>query len=235
MDIIKSSRFKDAPWFPKEETHILIGGAGGIGSWLTLLLARAGFLPVVYDFDHLEEHNLGGQLFSKEHISMPKVAALGRVVKDFADTDMLPMMQRYNTSSMHHPYTFSAFDNMQARKDMFERWKIEQAEPWLKSEDKEKYEVEPIFIDGRLTMEQLQIFCVTPSNMDRYNEHLFDDSEVPDAPCTMKQTSHSAAMIASHMTGFFTNHYANNQIGDKDRALPFKWEYFIPIDYISVI
>lgn len=52
----------------------------------------------------------------------------------------------------------------------------------------------PIFIDGRLTAEQMQIFCVTPKYISKYKEHLFDDSEVEDAPCTMKQTSHSAAM-----------------------------------------
>ena len=61
-----SSRFKDAPWFPKEETNVIVGGAGGIGSWLTLLLSRAGFYPVVYDFDVLEGHNLAGQLYTQK-------------------------------------------------------------------------------------------------------------------------------------------------------------------------
>ena len=63
--------------------------------------------------------------------------------------------------------------------------------------------------------------------------HLFDDTEVQDAPCTMKQTSHSAAMIASHMVGFFTNHMTNNAVEEKDRTVPFFWEYFIPINYIN--
>jgi hypothetical protein len=49
----------------------------------------------------------------------------------------------------------------------------------------------------------------------------------------MKQTSHSAAMIASHMVGFFTNHMTNNAVGEKDRTVPFFWEYFIPINYIN--
>ena len=92
----------------------------------------------------------------------------------------------------------------------------------------------PIFIDGRLRAEQMQIFCVTPDKIEEYEKHLFDDSEVEDAPCTLKQTSHSAAMIASHMTAFFTNHLTNNNSGDIDRTVPFLWEYFIPLDYLKV-
>ena len=75
----------------------------------------------------------------------------------------------------------------------------------------------------RLTMEQLQIFCVTPDKIEEYEKHLFDDSEVEDAPCTMKQTSHSAAMIASHMVGLFSNHMTNNAVKDKDRTDLFFW------------
>lgn len=68
MKEIHSSRFKDAPWFPKEETNVVIGGAGGIGSWLSLLISRAGFFPIVYDFDILEEHNLAGQLYTSHSL-----------------------------------------------------------------------------------------------------------------------------------------------------------------------
>lgn len=238
-----SSRFKDAPWFPKEKTDIIIGGAGGIGSWLSLMLSRAGFFPIVYDFDRLEEHNLAGQLYSKEDAEklMPKVEALKVLCKNFADTDIIVMNEKYTKESMSHHYVFSAFDNMQARKDMFEAWEEYVAE-WqdfnttLKAgeEDFSEFSVyTPIFIDGRLTAEQMQIFCVTPDRIEEYKKHLFDDSEVEDAPCTMKQTSHSAAMIASHMVGFFTNHMTNNAEGDSVRNVPFMWEYFIPINYIN--
>ena len=236
-----SSRFKDAPWFPKEETAIIVGGAGGIGSWLSLLLSRAGFYPIVYDYDRLEEHNLAGQLYTKldaENNTL-KVDALKGLCKNFADTDITVMNEKYTKDSMSHHYVFSAFDNMQARKDMFEAWKEYVAE-WKEdikvfdlTEEKVSEQPVPLFIDGRLTAEQMQIFCVTPARIEEYEKHLFDDSEVEDAPCTMKQTSHSAAMIASHMTGFFTNHMTNNAEGDSVRTVPFLWEYFIPINYIN--
>jgi hypothetical protein len=244
MTEAQSSRFKDAPWFPTEEVHCIVGGSGGIGTWLTLLLARATFTPIIYDFDTIEEHNMGGQLFPKRLIGKTKVEALKEIVKDFTDTEIIANNEKYQSDSMSHHYVFSAFDNMQARKDMFGAWK-EYVKEWQEdisvisslSENDENVTVlppfVPIFIDGRLTAEQLQIFCVTPDKIEEYEKHLFDDSEVEDAPCTMKQTSHSAAMIASHIVAFFTNHFTNNMVGEKDRNIPFKWEYFIPINYIT--
>ena len=243
MNEIQSSRFKDASWFPKQEEYVIIGGAGGIGSWLSMMLARAGFQPIVYDFDTIEEHNMGGQLYDQHSIGLKKVQALKNIIKNFCNTDIVHMDEKYDSKTMSHHYVFSAFDNMQARKDMFEAW-CEHVNQWLIDVKKVKLDSEktfdenyissvPIFIDGRLAAEQMQIFCVTPDKIDEYRKHLFDDSEVEDAPCTLKQTSHSAAMIASHMVGFFTNHYANNITKEKDRNIPFCWEYFIPINYIN--
>jgi molybdopterin/thiamine biosynthesis adenylyltransferase len=220
---ITRSRFKDAPWYPKETTSAIIGGAGGIGSWLTFLLARAGFDPIVYDYDAIESHNIGGQLFGIKHIGLPKVEAIKSIVKEFSDTDITVFNEAFDLDSMSHQYTFAAFDNMKARKDMFQVWYEGNSE-----------NPNAILIDGRLLMEQMQIFCVTRENAAEYKEeHLFDDSEVEAENCTMKQTSHSASMIASLMVGFFTNHVTNIIQGSVVRQVPFYHEYFIPINMTS--
>jgi molybdopterin/thiamine biosynthesis adenylyltransferase len=219
-------RLKDAPWLKtdKETPTVIIGGAGGIGTWLTLLLVRAGFATYVYDFDTVEHHNMGGQLFKKSDLSKYKVDALKATVQEFTEDFISVNTTAYTNTSMTSLEMFSAFDNMLARKVMFENWKTKQSDlPGA------------IFIDGRLTAEQMQIFCVTKDKIEEYEKHLFDDSEVADAPCTFKQTSHSAAMIASHMVGFFTNHITNVMEDNTDRNVPFYWEYYIPIDYIKVI
>ena len=95
----------------------------------------------------------------------------------------------------------------------------------------------PIFIDGRLLMEQMQIFCVRgdkPNDIKRYEEEfLFDDSEVDDDLCTAKQTTHSAAMIAGFMTGFLTNHSTNVSLKKEAREVPFMTEYFIPLNLMT--
>lgn len=226
MENQQYNRFKDAPWFPERDEHVMIGGSGGIGSWLTFFLTKAGFKPTVYDFDIIEEHNLGGQLFRQDDVNDTKVNAIYKIIKEFCGQEINTFTDRITVNSSTHYFMFSTFDNMQARKDLFEVWK--RSIP--------NCPVTPIFIDGRLLMEQLQIFCITPDKIEEYErEHLFDDSEVEDAPCTMRQTSHSAAMIASHMTAFFTNHITNIYERDNIREVPFYYEYFIPVNLTETI
>jgi hypothetical protein len=220
------SRFSDAPWFPKEETMVLVGGAGGIGSWTTLLLSRAGFQTMVFDFDVLEELNLAGQILPKNMIGQLKTEALYKVVEDFSGEHVVTMPIKYDEGSPTHNLVIAAFDNMEARKVMFTKWR-------------EKYgnDLHSIFIDGRLEAEYMRIFCIRGADAshqeDYMTNHLFEDSSIPDAPCTMKQTSHAAAMIASHIVGFFSNFMANINDGDDTRSVPYSWEYFIPIDYLD--
>lgn len=214
------NRFKDAPWFPQRNELTVIGGAGGIGSWLTLFLSRAGFRIFLQDFDVIETHNLGGQLFRFSDVGKTKVKAVDDIITTFCGSSINYVVEPIGqTTTPIHYFMFSAFDNMQARKDLFNIWKRSHV----------NCPITPIFIDGRIEMEQLQIFCVTPENMDEYERnHLFNDSEVEDLPCTMKQTSHIAAMVASHMTAFFTNHIANIYEGEVYREVPFYFEYFVP-------
>jgi len=237
MDLTKFNRFKDASWFPTEEFNneylIDVGGAGGISSWLSLLLTRAGFNIMVHDFDTIEEHNLGGQFFQVNDIGKLKVEALFNNIKLFTGTGINISQEKVTEETEISTLCFSGFDNMKARKDMFNAWKREILSYKDNKQLKELYE-NAIFIDGRLLMEQMQIFCVTPENMTEYEEkYLFEDSEIEDVVCTLKQTSHSATMIASHMVGFFTNHVTNILSGSKDRVVPFYYEYFIPIDYLN--
>jgi len=213
------NRFKDAPWFPKENETVMVGGAGGISSWLTLFLARAGFKPIVYDFDIIEESNTAGQLFRLSDVGKYKVSALSEIIKEFANDSISGFNIKIDENSPTHYFMFSGFDNMLARKNMFENWK----------RSIENCAVIPILIDGRLEMEQLQIFCVTPDRIKDYEKTLFADEEVEDAPCTMKQTSHAAAMIATLMTAFFTNHMTNMYEREVVRDVPFYHEFFIPL------
>jgi molybdopterin/thiamine biosynthesis adenylyltransferase len=223
-DTTQQSRFKDAPWFPKNNEICLVGGAGGIGSWLTFFLTKIGFRVNLYDFDTVEDHNLGGQLFMQADLGKPKVTAIQNIVRGFCDNVVATFNEPINRNTHNHYYSFSAFDNMEARRILFMNWK----DSWGSAPNMDT----PIFIDGRLEIEQLQIFCVTPKNADKYErEHLFHDSAVEEAPCTMKQTSHTAAMIGSLMTAFFTNHITNVYLEEVLREVPFYYEFVVPMNF----
>lgn len=220
------SRFSDAVWFKlARQQSIIVGGTGGIGSWLTLFLARLGTSRIVlYDSDRFEEHNVGGQFVPREDIGMKKVTSVKNNVYKFTNSrGIITYDKKYGPGSMVSSTVFSCFDNMKARKAMFNNWLNYNSDTG-------------IFIDGRLNMELMQIFCVDKSNTEdiaKYTDFLFDDSEVEDAVCTLKQTSHSAAMIASMMTAFYTNWLANVASKNNARRVPFSTEYFIPLNLLE--
>lgn len=217
---VKQSRFRDASWFEKLSKYtvpIIIGGVGGIGSWLTLFLSRMmgpdSYL-ILYDFDKVEEVNMAGQLFRIQDIGKLKVNAMKDIVMDFGGYEkIVNQPDRYDSESLRSPVMFSCFDNMKARKVMFENWLTEA----------EKYP-DSIFIDGRLNAEQFQVYYVTLEWAEKYRkEHLFDDKEVEDANCSYKQTTHFAAAIASKMVQGFTGFL------DDTYELPFRYEEIGPL------
>lgn len=223
---VQHNGFKGAPWYAKEDVYVMIGGIGGIGSWTTLLLTRAGFKPIVYDDDTLEEGNLGGQLYSKEFVGKPKVEAIEYLTKSLSNDTILINQTRIDSTSPTHMYVIAAFDNMEARSTMFRSWL-----------NMYGHNSDAIFIDGRLEAEWMSINCVRGGRHDdieAYEKELFTDGEIPEIACTLKQTSHAAAMIAAHITGFFTNHITNVMEKVESRSVPLKWEYFIPMDLLTV-
>jgi len=229
-------RFQDALWV-NHSVKINVGGAGGIGSWYSFFATRAGFNVQVHDFDVVEEHNLGGQLFLHQDIGSRKIDALSNVVSLFNDEDF--SLNCYSTKIDNNTplYPFqhyrgaltiivSAFDNMKARTDLF-NIAIRVAQ-----------NCDVYFIDGRLLMEQMRIYCVNMKDetavQDYAVNHLFDDSEVEELPCTMKQVSHGAAMIATHMMGFTTNIISNHFVWKEEVfKVPYIWDYIIPMNKIT--
>lgn len=213
-------RFQDAPWLQDiNEHYITVGGSGGIGSWLTLFLSRIGFENIeLFDFDTIEPHNIGGQWFKTSDVGKFKVIATKENVLDFSKVEITAMNQKIEGHIPVGDIVFSAFDNMEARKTLFNLWK-----------EQNKGNPNAIFIDGRLAAEQFEIYCVenTPESIAYYEDPkvLFPDGEVDDTPCSMKQTSHFASMIGSLMTTYLTNHLVNLSEGEVVRVVPKEVRY----------
>lgn len=74
MDLSKSYEFLQ-PDKVRDRIHII--GCGAIGSTIGELLAKAGFTKItLYDFDHVESHNIANQMFTELDIGKEKVVAL---------------------------------------------------------------------------------------------------------------------------------------------------------------
>lgn len=142
---LKKARFSKAPWFDRAlASSAVVGGAGNIGSWVSFFLARQGVTLFVYDFDLVDESNLAAQLYKQSDISNLKTEALERTILDYVDPDVVlngkfNQMEKFEKNSMVDNYCFSCFDNMEARKNLFEAWVAH----YGNSED-------AIFIDGRI-------------------------------------------------------------------------------------
>ena len=227
-----TSRFSGTEWFNEiQKQKVIIAGMGGIGSNLAFQVARmnpeAMFL---YDNDTVETVNMSGQLFSRNDIGRTKVDAVAEKISSFTTTQhVYALNERYTSVSERGDIMMCGFDNMAARKVFFDAW-LEYIES--KSEEEKKH---CLFLDGRLSIDTLQIFCITGNdiyNIKRYAEkHLFSDSEADETVCSMKQTTYLACMIGSLMTNLFTNFVANLL----DPIIPYDLPFFTEYDAQNMI
>lgn len=220
---VKKSRFSDAPWFEKvTNATAIVGGIGNIGSWVSLFLARQGVTLFVYDKDTVDEVNLASQLYSVGSIGVLKTEALAGTLNSYVDPyfedlgKYIDLEELTETNCTVDRYCFSCFDNMKARKLLFEKWVK------VYGEDNDA-----IFIDGRLLAEIGQVFFVTKDRIEEYRKTLFDDSEVAQENCSYKGTTHCSAMIASLMVSGFNNFITN--LSTPIRSLPFNIDYQLPL------
>lgn len=207
-------RFSGASWFKAGTQDLVIGGVGGIGSWLALFLGRIGHTLYLFDGDLIEEVNLAGQFYNNNQIGMLKVKAVEDNLKTFCNNEVY-INTWYTSDSLTGPFVFSAFDNMKARKLMFEKW--------AEQEDRE------LFIDGRLLMEVGTVFCVQKGQEDLYRETLFEDDELVDLPCNYKATSHCGAFIGSLMTSLFNNYLTNKLLDAEASSIQFQTDFNLPV------
>lgn len=225
----RHSRFKGASWY-KYPQDIIIGGAGGIGSWLSLFLARQGHSLHVYDFDTVEEHNIGGQFYGPDNIGHPKATMLADNLRSLGAGSISSYPSRYTKEEgMTSNVMIACFDNMEARKAMFEKWYGESlVAGGFKEDDQAQGFVPPIFIDGRLNAETAEIFCVTDKrSAEKWLADWFPDSKVEDAPCTYKATTHCAAVLAGMMVACLNNHTANT-MEEEQRSVPYRTSIWLP-------
>lgn len=214
-------KVKEAPWFEPNQS-VTVGGLGSIGSWLTFFMGRIVNNIYVYDFDSVEEHNLTGQLYGSNDIGLTKYEAVTNIAKTHNPNTKIISRGKFNEGSGVTPICFSGFDNMLARKHMFDSWKS------IKHRE--------IFIDARITAEQLWVYAVTKATEERFDkDYMPTDDQVEELPCSFKSTTHISSMVASLMTVAFTNYTLNKKLGDDIANINFETKYIAPLNLFEVI
>lgn len=226
-----TSRFSGAEWYNEiQKQRIILAGLGGIGSWLAVQLARMSPEALyLYDDDTVEAGNMSGQMYGNSEINNTKVMAISNIILNYTNINNLyAINERFTRNTPAGDVMICGFDNMEARKTFFQSWLNHVMN---QSADKSKC----LFIDGRLSMDTLQIFCIQGTdiyNIERYQrEFLFPDSEADETVCSMKQTTYLACMIGSIMTNLFTNWVANQL----EPIIPYDLPFFTEYDSQNVI
>lgn len=205
-----TARFSGAEWYNEiQRKSIILAGLGGIGSWTALQLAR--MVPsrmVLYDDDVVEAVNMAGQLYGYNDVGKNKVNAVSELITSYTSMQSVyAVPEKFTSECEAGDIMICGFDNMEARNTFFNSWEAHVM--CIPEEERRKC----LFIDGRLSMDELQVLCMSGEdsyNIMRYrNEFLFSSREAEHTVCSMKQTTYLASMIGSFIVNLFTNWVAN--------------------------
>lgn len=163
-------------------------GAGSIGSWLTLELAKLGAQDItVYDFDTVEEHNGPNQIYRESDMGRPKVEALKEIVEELSGLEIETHQKRYDGGSDVDKIVICAVDSIEAREDIFNEFiymNLTIQRYW----------------DCRMGGEESNLISIKPSDIDdleRYKKKLFDPEDAADLPCGAQSVGYNTRWIAN--------------------------------------
>lgn len=221
-----TSRFSGTEWYNEiKKQRIIIAGIGGIGSNAAYQLARMSLANItLYDNDTVEAANMSGQFFSYDDVRKSKVDAIADRISNYTTTSQVNAIKdNFTNNTEPGDIMICGFDSMSARRGFFASW----AKHVSQKSEEEKSKC--LYIDGRLSIDTLQVFCIRGDdayNKNRYKKNfLFLDSEADATVCSMKQTTYLACMIGSIITNLFTNFVADTLNPVIPYDLPFFTEY----------
>lgn len=163
--------------------RITIVGAGAIGSWTALTLAKMGFNDIqVYDDDKIDPENMNCQFYPIKSIGMNKTDALAELIFEFTGVKIKAINKRVDDStSLRGDYVISAVDSMTARKIIFEQCRGS------------------YLVDGRMAAEYITMYSVNMNDMkavENFKKTLYADSEAVQERCTAKSTMYTVGLIS---------------------------------------
>ena len=187
------SRFEDIfNNFDNYHFHIL--GCGAIGSSAATQLARSGAEKfTLYDFDKVDDANVGVSQYNTPDIGKYKVDVLTDTLYEICDDPIiLHVREKFTDNCQYLPYGSDiivlGFDNMESRLQAVEiACSVKRLKPI-------------ILIDGRMGAQTYQQYVFTKPTVEKYKKCWYDDHEGSEEPCTAKATSYCSNMAGSFIT-----------------------------------
>ena len=165
---------------------ITVIGAGAIGGWAVLALAKMGFSNItVYDFDKVDTVNLNSQFYRVKDVGQPKVTALANLVMDFTGVQIVARNEKY-TGGTFPGTVIAAVDSMAVRKLIWQ-------------EHAGKSPLTRMIIDPRMGAEQALLYAMNPNiekDREDYAKTLYSDTEAVQERCTAKATIYTANLLS---------------------------------------
>lgn len=181
-------------------TPITILGAGAIGGFVTLALAKMGFGDIeVWDGDEVDTVNLASQFFRMEDIGRPKTAALHDLVLSMTGTSISPQGRMWAPKDGIRPgILITAVDSMAVRQLA-----------WKEVTEGKSRGVR-LLIDPRMGAEEISLHTARPGipKDAAYGDSLYTDAAAVAERCTAKATAYTvllvSGLVARTVKGFLT-------------------------------
>lgn len=190
-DIATETRYMRQSGFlstDKLNTKLNIIGAGAIGSFTALTLAKMGFNDIsVWDADTVESHNLPNQFYRECDIGKPKVLALKEIIQAFTGTEIKTYQEIFKERNISG-ITISGVDSMDVRMEIWRKIKFNMHVP--------------LYIDARMGGEVMSVIAVNPMNIldiKRYEVSLYPSKEALKLRCSQQAIIYTLLHVAGYV------------------------------------
>ncbi len=209
----------------KLQSPIVVVGAGGIGSWAVLALAKMGCPNITaIDFDKIKDHNVATQFYKESQIGMDKVEALKENVLEFTGVEIVPIPTKWETvfkvpdfqEHIKESIVISAVDSIKARKKLFKFFM-------------EKGVYAHTYIDSRMGGELFRMFTIdwfVPETVEKYTNKLFSKTKIHREVCTERAIAYNTFLSGAMIAHAVKNIVNNQQISP---------EVYVDINNVSIL
>lgn len=183
-------------------------GAGAVGSFVTLTLAKMGLSAItVFDDDVVDEHNLPNQFFRELDVGRAKVEALAELVQDFTGTGVRAVPRRFDGEASGgealEGLVVAAVDSMASRRAVWDAVRTSTSVQRL--------------LDARMGGQVALVHALNPSSIGdsrRYEATLHSDEEAMPEPCSARAIAYTVLAVSAAIARLVRRHL----VGE---ALPF--------------